>query len=295
MAATFNATPAPIVAGGRTTTQVAAATAGGVTTGGGVDAAASVLAHVADADPHPQYETAAEVAAQVEAHRVSMDPHGDRAYSAGVLAAHVAEPDPHSQYAKKAGDTFTGSVGIGGAPTPGVALEVFGELRTNPSSGPSVHRFMSEGVERGKIIVDAASGMIVETAGVERLRVSPTGVVYYKADNVATSLEVGFRDAPVVIYDQYNPQNTPWLSLRGKILFVDTEDLYLPAAGVMPEGAEFRVYANGAFVYIHPGAGTTQRLDGTWISGMLTLEAYGFATITYMPWNTVIVGGNHVG
>jgi hypothetical protein len=216
-------------------------------------------------------------------------------YQGGGVLAHVAEPDPHSQYAKKAGDTFTGSVGIGGAPTPGVALEVFGELRTNPSSGPSVHRFMSEGVERGKITVDAVSGMIVETAGIERLRVSPTGVVYYKADNGATGLEVGFRDAPIVVYDQCNPQNTPWRSLRGKILFVATEDFYLPAAGVMPEGAEFRVYANGAFVNIHPGAGTIQRLDGTWISGMLALEAYGFATITYMPWNTVIVGGNHVG
>jgi hypothetical protein len=31
-----------------------------------------------------------------------MDPHGDRAYSAGVLAAHVAAVDPHPQYLTQA-------------------------------------------------------------------------------------------------------------------------------------------------------------------------------------------------
>lgn len=58
----------------------------------------AVAAHEAEVDPHPQYETAAEVAAQIATHAAASDPHGDRAFASAADAAHVAAVDPHPQY-----------------------------------------------------------------------------------------------------------------------------------------------------------------------------------------------------
>ena len=70
-----------------------------------------------------------------------------------------------------------GNVGIGGIPNVSAKLEVFGELRTNPASGPSVVRFMTAGTERGKLALEVAGAMFMETAGVERMRIDAGGNV----------------------------------------------------------------------------------------------------------------------
>lgn len=46
----------------------------------------AVAAHEAALDPHPQYETAAEVAGQITTHSGATDPHGDRAYADSLLS-----------------------------------------------------------------------------------------------------------------------------------------------------------------------------------------------------------------
>jgi hypothetical protein len=58
----------------------------------------AVASHEAASDPHPQYETAAEVNSKIAAHSAATDPHGDRAYADSQDAAHVAAADPHPQY-----------------------------------------------------------------------------------------------------------------------------------------------------------------------------------------------------
>jgi hypothetical protein len=105
MAATFNATPLPATGSGpaQALSRPAAASVGATTSAGGVDAAAAMTTHLAEADPHPQYETTAEVAGQIATHTGAADPHGDRAYAAAQDALHVAAADPHTQYVLKAG------------------------------------------------------------------------------------------------------------------------------------------------------------------------------------------------
>jgi hypothetical protein len=70
----------------------------------------AVTTHTALADPHPQYHTAAEVAADIATHSGAADPHGDRAFATAAVSAHVALADPHTQYLLKAGGTLTGTL-----------------------------------------------------------------------------------------------------------------------------------------------------------------------------------------
>jgi hypothetical protein len=56
----------------------------------------AVANHEAASDPHPQYETAAEVNSKIATHSAATDPHGDRAYSDGQLSAHASASDPHT-------------------------------------------------------------------------------------------------------------------------------------------------------------------------------------------------------
>lgn len=58
---------------------------------------ALMMQHEAKTDPHPQYETAAEVTAKITAHTGAADPHPQYATDAD-LAAHASAADPHSQY-----------------------------------------------------------------------------------------------------------------------------------------------------------------------------------------------------
>ena len=105
--------------GQATSEQAAADAVGGVITGGTHDGVSvvydsgdrtlditntdkgsvAVTAHEALLDPHPQYETAAEVAAQIATHSGATDPHGDRAFATAADAAHVAASDPHGDRA----------------------------------------------------------------------------------------------------------------------------------------------------------------------------------------------------
>ncbi len=94
----------------------------------------AVAAHEAAPDPHSQYHTAAEVAADIAVHSAAADPHGDRAYTDSAFTAHGAALDPHPQYVEKAGDTMTGTLRVasdadrrvdltGTANSPGVSIE----------------------------------------------------------------------------------------------------------------------------------------------------------------------------
>lgn len=58
----------------------------------------AVSTHEAATDPHPQYHTAPEVAADIAAHSAAMDPHGDRTYTDAAIGTHEAAVDPHPQY-----------------------------------------------------------------------------------------------------------------------------------------------------------------------------------------------------
>lgn len=65
-------------------------------------ATAELTAHVAEADPHPQYQTEAEVTTQIATHEGAADPHPQYETGAevdGKIATHVGLADPHSQYA----------------------------------------------------------------------------------------------------------------------------------------------------------------------------------------------------
>lgn len=59
----------------------------------------AVTAHEAALDPHPQYETTAEVAAQITTHSGATDPHGDRAFATSEVSTHTAATDPHGDRA----------------------------------------------------------------------------------------------------------------------------------------------------------------------------------------------------
>jgi hypothetical protein len=56
----------------------------------------AVASHEAASDPHPQYETAAEVNSKIATHSAATDPHGDRAYTDSQLSAHASASDPHT-------------------------------------------------------------------------------------------------------------------------------------------------------------------------------------------------------
>lgn len=86
---------------------------------------ASMTAHVAAADPHPVYLTAAEDAIIMAAHVVAADPHPGymtTAEDAAIMSAHVAAADPHptyltaaegnAAYVDQVGDTMTGTLTI---------------------------------------------------------------------------------------------------------------------------------------------------------------------------------------
>lgn len=95
MSATFNAQPLPTQLGRQHTTRPAVASAGGTAPSSGVAASDAMNAHEAKPDPHPQYETTAEVAAQIEAHRTATDPHADRAYADALMATHNSTAGVH--------------------------------------------------------------------------------------------------------------------------------------------------------------------------------------------------------
>lgn len=86
MAATFNAEPLPGGSRQSSPARPSTASVGGAAPSGGVAADGAVAAHEAAADPHPIYETAAEVNDKVAAHTVAADPHGDRAYANTTFA-----------------------------------------------------------------------------------------------------------------------------------------------------------------------------------------------------------------
>lgn len=89
MAATFNAEPLPPGGSNRQSgnTRPAAASVGGAVVGGGVASDSAIAAHEAAANPHPGYETPAEVNARIATHSAATDPHGDRAYTDAQIAA----------------------------------------------------------------------------------------------------------------------------------------------------------------------------------------------------------------
>jgi hypothetical protein len=83
----------------------------------------------------------------------------------------------------------SGLVGIGQS-SPGSALDVAGEIRIYPTSGAGTLRFGSGGAEKGKVSIDASSNYMVETAGVERLRITSAGLVGIGSNNPQSLLHL---------------------------------------------------------------------------------------------------------
>lgn len=122
----------------------------------------AVAAHVALPDPHPQYETAAEVLAQIATHSAAADPHGDRAFATAADAAHVAAADPHTQYVEKAGDTMTGvlqlTAGSAAAPSLRLSADTVGLYRP----GTNILGLATAGLGRVEV---RANGSVVLPSG----------------------------------------------------------------------------------------------------------------------------------
>jgi hypothetical protein len=103
-------------------------------------------AHVADADPHPQYETVTEVNTKIATHSAAADPHGDRAYAVAQDSAHTAAGDPHTQYVLAAGDTMTGALTMKSGSSGALVLQNGGASNTGyvefiaPSAGAGLRQ-----------------------------------------------------------------------------------------------------------------------------------------------------------